>query len=107
MSSPGRHASAAVVFSRTISGEFMPESVKQAKLARRDKTIERPARKISMSDEKPLAPLPEQSAQPQESAATAPDTEAQAEPTAETAEQPASSEAAPLTEPPQEEKKEE
>jgi len=31
-------------------GEFMPESEKAAKLARRDKTIERPARKISMID---------------------------------------------------------
>ena len=31
-------------------GEFMPESVKAAKLARHDKTIERPARKISMTD---------------------------------------------------------
>ena len=88
-------------------GEFMPESMKQAKLARRDKTIERPARKISMSDEKPVAPLPEQSGQPQESAAPAPVTEAQAEPTAKTAEPPAPSEAAPQTEPPQEEKKEE
>ncbi len=39
-------------------GEFMPESVKQAKLAAKDKTIERPARKISMSDEAPAAPLP-------------------------------------------------
>ena len=29
-------------------GEFMPEAEKAAKLARRDKTIERPARKISM-----------------------------------------------------------
>ena len=37
-------------------GEFMPESVKQAKLASKDKTIERPARKISMSDEAPEAP---------------------------------------------------
>ena len=37
-------------------GEFMPESVKQAKLAAKDKTIERPARKISMSDEAPAAP---------------------------------------------------
>ena len=30
-------------------GEFMPESVKAAKLARQDSTIERPARKISMT----------------------------------------------------------
>ena len=37
-------------------GKFMPESVKQAKLASKDKTIERPARKISMSDEAPEAP---------------------------------------------------
>ena len=37
-------------------GEFMPESVKQAKLASKDKTIERPSRKISMSDEAPEAP---------------------------------------------------
>ena len=37
-------------------GEFMPEGVKQAKLASKDKTIERPARKISMSDEAPEAP---------------------------------------------------
>ncbi len=36
-------------------GEFMPESVRQAKLAAKDKTIERPARKISMSDEAPTA----------------------------------------------------
>ena len=77
-------------------GEFMPESVKQAKLARRDKTIERPARKISMSDEKPVAPQLGASEQPQEGAAPA-----------ETAEQPASPEAEAQTEPPQEEKKEE
>ena len=31
-------------------GEFMPESEKAARLARKDKTIERPARKISMID---------------------------------------------------------
>ena len=31
-------------------GEFMPESEKAARLARQDKTIERPARKISMVD---------------------------------------------------------
>ena len=31
-------------------GEFMPESVKAGRLARQDKTIERPARKISMTD---------------------------------------------------------
>ena len=37
-------------------GEFMPESEKQARLARRDRTIERPARKISMSDEAPAQP---------------------------------------------------
>ena len=38
-------------------GEFMPESVKQAKLASKDKTIERPARKISMSDVAPVLML--------------------------------------------------
>ena len=32
-------------------GEFMPESEKQARLARNDKTIERPARKIARFDE--------------------------------------------------------
>jgi len=32
-------------------GVFMPQSEKQAKLARADKSIERPARKISMTDE--------------------------------------------------------
>ena len=31
-------------------GEFMPESIRAAKMARHDKTIERPARKISMTD---------------------------------------------------------
>ena len=31
-------------------GEFMPESMKAGKLARHDRTIERPARKISMTD---------------------------------------------------------
>ncbi len=31
-------------------GEFMPEAIKAGKLARNDKTIERPARKISMTD---------------------------------------------------------
>ena len=31
-------------------GEFMPESVKAGRLARHDRTIERPARKISMTD---------------------------------------------------------
>ena len=53
-------------------GEFMPESVKQARLASRDKTIERPARKISMSDEAPVAPLPEQGAEPAPTAETEP-----------------------------------
>ena len=60
-------------------GEFMPESVKQAKLARRDKTIERPARKISMSAEAPVAPLPEQSAESAPAPQTEPPAEAPAE----------------------------
>ena len=65
-------------------GEFMPESVKQAKLARKDKTIERPARKISMSDEAPVAPLPEQNAEPAPQTEIAPPagTEAQTTPAA-------------------------
>ena len=61
-------------------GEFMPESVKQAKLARRDKTIERPARKISMSAEAPVAPLPEQSVKPAPAAETEPPAEVQPAP---------------------------
>jgi len=60
-------------------GEFMPESVKQAKLASKDKTIERPARKISMSDEAPVAPLPEQSAEPAPQTETAPPAEPEAQ----------------------------
>ena len=59
-------------------GEFMPESVKAGKQARHDSTIERPARKISMTDgyaeEKP-AEAPDEAA-------------AQTEPAAETAAQP-------------------
>ena len=44
-------------------GEFMPESTKDAKKARSDSTIERPARKISMTDgaaeeKKAAAPAP-------------------------------------------------
>ena len=66
-------------------GEFMPESVKQAKLARRDKTIERPARKISMSAEAPVAPLPEQSAESAPAPQTEPPAEAPAEQEAPTA----------------------
>ena len=37
-------------------GEFMPESERQAKLARNDTTIERPARKIARFDEPAEAP---------------------------------------------------
>ena len=36
-------------------GEFMPESAKDAKKARSDSTIERPARKIARFDEDPPA----------------------------------------------------
>ncbi len=42
-------------------GEFMPESEKQARLARNDKTIERPARKIARFDEPEEAPKPAES----------------------------------------------
>ena len=47
-------------------GEFMPESEKQARLARNDKTIERPARKIARFDE------PEEASQPAEAPKTEP-----------------------------------
>ena len=40
-------------------GEFMPESEKQARLARNDSTIERPARKIARFDEPETAETPE------------------------------------------------
>ena len=48
-------------------GEFMPQSVKAAKLARNDRSIERPARKISMTSEAVSTPeeVPE-AEQPQE-----------------------------------------
>ncbi|MBR5094144.1 MAG: AAA family ATPase, partial [Oscillospiraceae bacterium] len=39
-------------------GEFMPESAKQARKARYDRTIERPARKIARFDEPAEAPAP-------------------------------------------------
>ena len=64
-------------------GEFMPEHVKQAKLASKDKTIERPARKISMSDEAPAAPQLEEGSEAKAEAETEPATEAQSEPTVE------------------------
>ena len=59
-------------------GEFMPESEKQARLARNDKTIERPARKIARFDE------PEEASQPAE----APKTESAEAPKTESAEAP-------------------
>ena len=45
-------------------GEFMPESEKQAKLARNDTTIERPARKIARFDEDEYGSIPQPSAEP-------------------------------------------
>ena len=50
-------------------GEFMPQSVKAAKLARNDRSIERPARKISITSEAVSTPeeVPE-AEQPQEEA---------------------------------------
>ncbi len=46
-------------------GEFMPESEKQAKKARNDSTIERPARKIARFDEPAQnPPLPEEKTEP-------------------------------------------
>jgi hypothetical protein len=68
-------------------GEFMPLAPQDLRKVKEDKTIERPARKISMSDEAPVAPLPEQSAEPA----------AQTEPPAEApAEEPAKAEGEPL-----------
>ena len=75
-------------------GEFMPESVKAGRLARQDKTIERPARKISMTDgyaeeekEQEKEARMETDVQPGESAKQEvptqipePDTEAEADP---------------------------
>ena len=60
-------------------GEFMPESVKQAKLASKDSTIERPARKISMSTEAPEAPQLEEGSEAQTEAPAEPATEPQTE----------------------------
>ena len=45
-------------------GEFMPEEIKAGKQARHDKTIERPARKISMTDGTE-EPVPEPAAEPE------------------------------------------
>ena len=56
-------------------GEFMPEHVKQAKLASKDKTIERPARKISMSAEAPVAPQLEEGSETKAEAEAEPQSE--------------------------------
>ena len=77
-------------------GEFMPEAEKKAKLARKDKTIERPARKISMVSESAEAPKAEAEASPAEVPAETPAPETA--PAAPEAEAPA-----PQTEPPAEE----
>ena len=59
-------------------GEFMPESEKQARLARNDTTIERPARKIARFDEDEYGSIPQPSSEP--SVAEAPAAESEAKP---------------------------
>ncbi|MBO6040303.1 MAG: hypothetical protein J6P58_03760, partial [Oscillospiraceae bacterium] len=80
-------------------GEFMPEEVKAGKQARYDKTIERPAKKISMTDGTEAEPAPEPA---EESAAVSePQEPAEAsEPAAEASEpeKPAEEEQKPATE---------
>ena len=70
-------------------GEFMPEHVKQAKLASKDKTIERPARKISMSDEAPVRPALTESEAPAETQSAPAEPEASSAPEAAQTEPPA------------------
>jgi len=98
-------------------GEFMPESLKAGKKARSDKTIERPARKISMIDgyadeaaaESAIFAAEEEAAA-QDAAAEAEEESAEAgvqssETENEGGEQKEEQEPAPQTEPPQEENK--
>ena len=73
-------------------GEFMPESVKQAKLARMDRTIERPARKISMTGEKPEPAPAAETQQPASEQAEAPAEKTETEGPAESGEEAPSAE---------------
>ena len=73
-------------------GEFMPESVKQAKLARMDRTIERPARKISMTGEKPEPAPAAETQQPASEQAEAPAEKTETESPAESGEEAPSAE---------------
>ena len=66
-------------------GEFMPEAIKAGKLARNDKTIERPARKISMTDgyaEEKQASNSQNETTPTEAAGTTTDPAQETEPEA-------------------------
>ena len=78
-------------------GEFMPIAPQDLRRARNDTTIERPAKKISMTDG-----YAEAEAKPAETPA-----EAEAESSSEAEAKPASEENAPASEPPAEEKKDE
>ena len=79
-------------------GEFMPIAPQDLRRARNDTTIERPAKKISMTDG-----YAEAEAKPAET----PSSEAEAESSSEAEAKPASEENAPASEPPAEEKKDE